>query len=184
MKYKKSIVCLLFISILANILLFYSARKYKNIVEDNIEDRLNQVFSSADSLEIELGKIISQKTVDKDELNKILNEYENIIINLSELRGTADKINHKNNDNISNYSLYANIMSDIDKFSADIIKESSSSNTTLTDNDIKFLEKFRKIVNKMQDIHKKYSYTQKDIIYIKKDQWTKILKGLSEVDMN
>lgn len=183
MKYKKIILFLLVISILVNILMFYNTRKYKNIVEDDIEYRLGDVFLSADSLEIELWKIISEKTVDNDQLNKIWSEYEKIIIDLYSLRGTAEKINHQNTNIMNNFTSPTNMQSDLDGFITDIRKDNPNAKAALTDDDIKFIKKFRKIINRIQDIHKKYSYTKGDTVYIKIDQWAKILRELGDIDM-
>lgn len=180
MKHKKIILMLLIISIFINIIMFYNTIKYKNILEDDIEYRIGNVFLSADFLENELGKIRSDKITDKEQLNKIWSEYEKIMISLNQLNYTAHRLGHKEFCNLNSYGI---LQHDLDRFIQDIVKEYPSSKASLTDDDIKFIIKFRRIVNRMQDIHKKYSYTKDNCTYVKKDQWKKILQELGSIDM-
>lgn len=179
-KYKYFIIILLGVSIILNISQYRNSKKYKEITNDYVYSSMLTVFDNAQLLDTELTKIKNANQIDNnEEVYKINSVYEKMYIGLLNLRDLSIKVDDKNGNKLSSFAPYALLMSEIYKFTDNIKKANGNAIMKLSQDDIDFINKIKQPLNSIEDIHKKYSYTKGDIIYIRLDDWENIVQELS-----
>jgi len=183
MKTKRILLVLLAVSIILNIFSFAYARKYKNIVKDDVQTMLTYAFADVESMNIELEKISADKVVTKDQLTELEHSFDKFITNVQNLRFTVEKIDEKYLEKTGNFQSYYFCTNDFSKFSSRITEESNATRFTLSQDDLEYIKRLKKNLYAVEKVKKDNSYTKDDMIYLKMDQWMKIVKELAAVDM-
>jgi len=183
MKTKRILLVLLAVSIIFNIVSALNARKYRNIVKDNIQTMLFNVFGEAESINIELEKISTDKVITKDQLTKLEHSFDKFITNIQDLRFTVEKIDEKHLEKTGNFESYYFCTNDFSKFSSRITEKSNAASFILSQDDLEYIKRLKKNLYAVEKVKKDNSYTKDDMIYLKMEQWTKIVKELAAVDM-